>query len=62
MVSNTGSFPVTRHNRHNRHGVLFCLQNISETWKMPIVSKELLDFVPDVINRKVFTFKDFDVG
>jgi hypothetical protein len=29
---------------------------------MPIVSKELLDFVPDVINRKVFTFKDFDVG
>jgi hypothetical protein len=37
-------------------------QNISETWEIPIVSKELLDFVPDVVSSNVFTFQDFDVG
>ncbi|XP_069685556.1 P protein isoform X2 [Periplaneta americana] len=36
--------------------------NITDTWEIPIVSKELLDFVPDVDNRKVFNLNDFDLG
>jgi hypothetical protein len=41
---------------------VFLPQNISDTWQIPIVSKELLDFVPDVVSRTVFTLKDFEVG
>jgi hypothetical protein len=42
--------------------VFFSPQDISETWQIPIVSKELLDFVPDVVSKNVFTLQDFDVG
>lgn len=45
-----------------RPNELLCLQNISDVWVIPVVSKELLDFVPDVVNRKLLSIKDFDVG
>ncbi|PNF30980.1 P protein [Cryptotermes secundus] len=56
-----GFQPVANLSAFNENSII-SIMNISETWKIPTVSKELLDFVPDVVNRKVFSFKDFDVG
>ena len=38
------------------HTMIF-LQNITDIWTIPTVNKDMLDFVPDILTKKIFDWK-----